>query len=149
MSGESKIPSPSGANEQYDLLFRSYLNSQERAESLGLELLESVRKVREVATRIGMPSGVSSRFPGGSLIHRILRRVIRRHTVTSMDASRDAIRDLANAVEQLATVWSNMYRHEFEIERRTRAGLVDRLAIVDAMQVQLELLRSGENDSTR
>ncbi len=139
------VPSPIGANEQYDMLFRAYLNSQEKAQKLSHEFNATLAQVRQMTAEITAPVGTTSRIPGGSLVHRILRRLMSRYLQSSSGASQRAIVALADLVEKLSVTWSDMYQHEFEVERRIRAGMVDRLAVVDAIQAELEYLRALED----
>jgi hypothetical protein len=68
------------------------------------------------------------------------RRLLRRHIGTSLDALIRSNQATHEALKNLVFVWNDVYCNEFEMERRTRSGMLDRLAVVDAIQIKVELL---------
>lgn len=138
--GDFRVPNPVGTDEQYDLLFRSYLNSAERTRKLATDIDSLVRAARQSSERIGLLGGTKSRLPGGSLFHLIFRRLVRRQLNPTIEALVETNNALIATLERITEVWDSVYRHEFEMERRSRDGILDRLAVVDALQIRFELL---------
>ena len=138
--GDTGVPNPLGTDDQYDLLFRSYLNSTERTRKLAAEIESLVVAARQSSQRIGTLGDVKSRFPGGSFLHRIFRRLVRRQLNPTVEALVETNQAMIAILEQISEVWDSVYRNEFEMERRSRDGILDRLAVVDALQIRLELL---------
>ncbi len=135
-----QVPNPLGTDAQYDLLFRSYLNSTERAEELLAQIDASLAQIHSQLGRIGLVGGTNSRFPGGAIVHRVFRRLLRRHLGASLQAITEAHRLAVESIRHTARLWDDIFRHEVEMERRTRSGMLDRLAVVDALQIRQELL---------
>ena len=143
---EPNVPSPAGTSSQYDLLYRSFLNSDERMASVFAEVSGALSEIRQSIQRLGQEGESSSRFPGGRLVHRLFGRLMKRHLSVTIDALKDAEVATIAAIEKMSDIWDQAYRHEFEMERRSRSGVLDRLAVVDALQIRVELL---EHDLAR
>ena len=141
-----QVPNPIGADAQYDLLFRSYLNSGQKTGELLSQIEAQLTEIQSQLTRVRIASATTSRFPGGSIVHLLFRRLLRRHLGESLEAVSRANQLTVESIRLTVKLWEDIYRHEIEMERRTRSGMLDRLAVVDAMQIQLELLEEDLSD---
>ena len=137
---QPNVPNPVGTGTQYDLLYRSFLNSDERVASMFAEVKAALEEIQKSVHQLGVPAEPRSRFPGGSLIHRLFGRLMKRHLNPTLDALKRAEVATAEAIGKMSEIWDVVYRHEFEMERRSRNGILDRLAVVDALQIRIELL---------
>ena len=104
------------------------------------DLSQALNEIRREIDGIGLAQNSTSRFPGGRFIHRLFQRLVRRHLEPTVMSLKRAESALVDAVERMSKVWDDSYRHEFEMERRSRSGVLDRLAIIDALQLRIELL---------
>ena len=137
---EPSVPSPLGTDGQYELLYRSFLNSETRVKEMFAELSQTLTLIRADINKLAPVHNPSSRIPGGRLIHKLFQRLARRQLDPTVNALKRIELGLTDAMQKMAEVWDATYRNEFEMERRSRSGVLDRLAIVDALQLRIELL---------
>jgi hypothetical protein len=105
--------------------------------------------VRESITRIQGVAGVKSRIPGGSLFHRVIRRLVRRHVSQLGNETRIALKRIESVLQEFETLIKQQQSNDERLLNQTLSGVLDKLAVVDSlseMVVELEsrVYRDGD-----
>ena len=116
---------------------------------VGLET--QLHMVRESITRIQGVAGVKSRIPAGSLFHRVIRRLVRRHVSQLANQTRIALKQIEFVLEEFETLIKQQQSNDERLLNQTLSGVLDKLAVVDTlseMVVELEsrVYRDGDEE---
>ncbi len=138
----------SSQETEHELIYRHLLGAASRFElsTQTLSLLES--RSNDLIKQIEQSPNTSSRFPGGSLIHRIMCRLTSRQITHNQQ--------IAEAQVQLFNTLVTETKRLFEAQRSADerqltdllAAVVDRLAIVDSLEAERSLLNNQNNRPT-
>jgi hypothetical protein len=136
----------SSQETEHELIYRHLLGAASRFElsTQTLSLLES--RSNDLIQQIEQSPNTSSRLPGGSLVHRIMCRLTSRQITHN--------RQIAEAQVQLFNTLVTETKRLFEAQRSADerqladllAAVVDRLALVDALDAERSL---AKNPSSR
>ena len=143
----SSSNSPTSQESEHELIYRHLLGAASRFElsTRTLSLLES--QSNDLIKQIDQSPNTSSRFPGGSLSHWIICRLSSRQITHNQQ--------IAEAQVQLLTTLVTETKRLFDAQRsadeRQLADLlvavVDRLAVVDALETERSLAKNHGNRS--
>ena len=139
---------PPGLEEQLEAEFRNILETTYRG-THGLEHLEArMNMLREAVAEIrGLGGPATSRLPLGSMVHRFVRRFVRRHTTAlaaETKASFDRVEFVLHEVEYLFKMQRS---HDERLLNEVLSSMLDRLATIDALVEAV--IRIESNIATR
>jgi len=75
----------------------------------------------------------SSRVPGGSIVHQMFRRLLRRHTTATIQDLKKILTRIDEAFVELSKAIEAQRRHDERILNDVLGGVLDRLAVVDSL----------------
>jgi hypothetical protein len=107
--------------------------------------------VRESITQVKGVAGVKSRIPAGSLFHRVIRILVRRHVSQLANETRIALKRIESVLEEFETLIKQQQSNDERLLNQTLSGVLDKLAVVDTlseMVVELEsrVYRDGDEE---
>jgi hypothetical protein len=125
---------PPGLEEQLESEFRNILETTYRG-THGLDHLEArMNMLREAIAEVrGLGGPATSRVPLGGLVHRLVRRVVRRHTAAlaaETKASFDRVEFVLHEVEYLFKMQRS---HDERLLNEVLSSMLDRLVTIDAL----------------
>jgi hypothetical protein len=135
----------SSQETEHELIYRHLLGAASRFElsTQTLSLLES--RSNDLIKQIKQSPNTSSRLPGGSLFHRVMGRLASRQITHNQQ--------IAEAQVQLFNTLVSETKRLFEAQRSADerqladllAAVVDRLAVVDALDTERSLAKNPSN----
>jgi hypothetical protein len=140
---------PAGLEAQLQEEFKNILETTHRGHRDINHLESRMHMVRESITRIQGVAGVKSRIPGGSLFHRVIRRLVRRHVSQLGNETRIALKRIESVLQEFETLIKQQQSNDERLLNQTLSGVLDKLAVVDSlseMVVELEsrVYRDGD-----
>ena len=142
---------PAGLEAQLQEEFKNILETTHRGHRSINHLESRMHMVRESITRIQGVAGVKSRIPAGSLFHRVIRRLVRRHVSQLANETRIAMKRIESVLEEFETLIKQQQSNDERLLNQTLSGVLDKLAVVDTlseMVVELEsrVYRDGDEE---
>ena len=142
---------PVGLEDQLQEEFRNILETTHRGHRSINHLEVRMHMARESITRIQGVAGVKSRVPAGSLFHRVIRRLVRRHVSQLANETRIALKRIEFVLEEFETLIKQQQSNDERLLNQTLSGVLDKLAIVDTlseMVIELEsrVYRDGDEE---
>ena len=142
---------PLGLEAQLQEEFKNVLATTHRGHRSINHLESRMQMVRESITRIQGVAGVKSRIPGGSLFHRVIRRLVRRHVSQLANETRISLKRIESVLEEFETLIKQQQSNDERLLNQTLSGVLDKLAVVDTlseMVVELEsrVYRDGDEE---
>lgn len=129
---------PPGLESELESEFRAVVSRERRdwyATSTRLD--EQMQRVLDALGHLGGMAETSSRVPGGSLVHKVVRRIIRRQ----VDVIGTQVRNVSNETVVLLRMIVELQKAQEDADRRLVSHLarsvMDRLAVVDHLAVTL------------
>ena len=132
---------PAGLEAQLQEEFKNILETTHRGHRSINHLESRMHMVRESITRIQGVAGVKSRIPAGSLFHRVIRRLVRRHVSQLANETRIAMKRIESVLQEFETLIKQQQSNDERLLNQTLSGVLDKLAVVDTlseMVVELE-----------
>ena len=126
---------PVGMEEQLEAEFRSILEVTYRG-THDLSPVETELKLltkRVSSLRVG--GSVDSRLPGGRLLHRVFRRLMRRHLAPVVEDIGAALQSLERITSELTAAVNAQRRHDERLLNDVLGGVLDRLAVIDSLAI--------------
>ena len=142
---------PLGLEAQLQEEFKNILETTHRGHRSINHLESRMHMVRESITRIQGVAGVKSRIPAGSLFHRVIRRLVRRHVSQLANETRIAMKRIESVLQEFETLIKQQESNDERLLNQTLSGILDKLAVVDTLSetvVELESLvyRDGDEE---
>ncbi len=142
---------PAGLETQLQEEFKNVLETTHRGHRSINHLEARMHMVRESITRIQGVAGVKSRIPAGSLFHRVIRILVRRHVSQLANETRIALKRIESVLEEFETLIKQQQSNDERLLNQTLSGVLDKLAVVDTlseMVVELEsrVYRDGDEE---
>ena len=142
---------PAGLEAQLQEEFKNILETTHRGHRSINHLESRMHMVRESITRIQGVAGVKSRIPAGSLFHRVIRRLVRRHVSQLANETRIAMKRIESVLQEFETLIKQQQSNDERLLNQTLSGVLDKLAVVDTlseMVVELEsrVYRDGDEE---
>ena len=142
---------PAGLEAQLQEEFKNILETTHRGHRSINHLESRMHLVRESITRIQGVAGVKSRIPAGSLFHRVVRRLVRRHVSQLANETRIAMKRIESVLQEFETLIKQQQSNDERLLNQTLSGVLDKLAVVDTlseMVVELEsrVYRDGDEE---
>ena len=142
---------PLGLEAQLQEEFKNVLETTHRGHRSINHLEARMHMVRESITQVKGVAVVKSRIPGGSLFHRFIRRLIRRHVSQLANETRIALKRIESVLEEFETLIKQQQSNDERLLNQTLSGVLDKLAVVDTlseMVVELEsrVYRDGDEE---
>ena len=142
---------PLGLETQLQEEFKNVLATTHRGHRSINHLESRMHMVRESITQIKGVAGVKSRIPAGSLFHRIIRILVRRHVSQLANETRIALKRIESVLEEFETLIKQQQSNDERLLNQTLSGVLDKLAVVDTlseMVVELEsrVYRDGDEE---
>jgi hypothetical protein len=125
---------------QLELLFAHYLNSGSKNHEARAELVRLSEEIKQLLQRPLQPLAASSRYPGRSLMHKLITKLTARQMEAQRTEARLCLENLNRQISLLILLWREQYESEFLLERRARLALEDRLSMVQSHNARLALL---------
>ncbi len=100
---------------------------------------------RQNATRPIEPQ-LKSRVPGGSVVHRLFSRLLRRHKNVILANFSETNLALIAALESLTSIWKEHLQQEIALERRIHDGILDRLVQIEILADEMSQIREDLNN---
>jgi hypothetical protein len=126
--------------DQLENLFAHYLNSAAKARYLEEEFKLRADEISRRIRKLEIEADTSSRMLGGKQIHRLIRKLVRRHISKVKTDTRDVLLIINEQVLDLSAAWKDQYELEFAMERRARSAIIDQLAVVESVVLRLETI---------
>ena len=142
---------PAGLEAQLQEEFKNILETTHRGHRSINHLEARMHMVRESITQIKGVAGVKSRIPAGSLFHRVIRRLVRRHVSQLANETRIAMKRIESVLQEFETLIKQQQSNDERLLNQTLSGVLDKLAVVDTlseMVVELEsrVYRDGDEE---
>jgi hypothetical protein len=142
---------PLGLETQLQEEFKNVLATTHRGHRSINHLESRMHMVRESITQIKGVAGVKSRIPAGSLFHRVIRILVRRHVSQLANETRIALKRIESVLEEFETLIKQQQSNDERLLNQTLSGVLDKLAVVDTlseMVVELEsrVYRDGDEE---
>ena len=142
---------PAGLEAQLQEEFKNILETTHRGHRSINHLESRMHMVRESITRIQGVAGVKSRIPAGSLFHRVIRRLVRRHVSQLANETRIAMKRFESVLQEFETLIKQQQSNDERLLNQTLSGVLDKLAVVDTLSetvVELEsrVYRDGDEE---
>ena len=142
---------PVGLEDQLQEEFRNILETTHRGHRSINHLEVRMHMARESITRIQGVAGVKSRVPAGSLFHRVIRRLVRRHVSQLANETRNSLQRIESVLAEFETLIKQQQSNDERLLNQTLSGVLDKLAVVDTlseMVVELEsrVYRDGDEE---
>ena len=142
---------PAGLEAQLQEEFKNVLETTHRGHRSINHLEARMHMVRESITQIKGVAGVKSRIPAGSLFHRVIRRLVRRHVSQLANETRIAMKRIESVLQEFETLIKQQQSNDERLLNQTLSGVLDKLAVVDTlseMVVELEsrVYRDGDEE---
>lgn len=127
---------PPGLEQQLEAEFRGIINRERRdSTTVREQLIEHSNKTTEAFERISGVTPIQSRFPGGSLFHRAIRKVTARQTRGLANQIREATSELANLVNLIVDLQLAQEEADRRLVIHLSKSVIDRLAVVDHLAI--------------
>jgi uncharacterized iron-regulated protein len=133
---------PLGLEEQLEAEFRSILEVTHRGLQDFSHLHHLVTRIRERAGEIRLVGDAHSRIPGGSLVHRAFRRLLRRHAAATVEDMTRNLLLVEAALREIERHLDAQRRHDQRILNDVLGGLLDRLVTIDALTASVKELEN-------
>ena len=142
---------PLGLETQLQEEFKNVLATTHRGHRSINHLESRMHMVRESITQIKGVAIVKSRIPAGSLFHRVIRILVRRHVSQLANETRIALKRIESVLEEFETLIKQQQSNDERLLNQTLSGVLDKLAVVDTlseMVVELEsrVYRDGDEE---
>ena len=142
---------PLGLEAQLEEEFKNILETTHRGHRSINHLEARMHMLRESISHIHGMGGVKSRIPAGSLFHRIIRRLVRRHISQLARETREALSRVEFVLEEFETLIKQQQSQDERLLNQTLSGVLDKLAVVDTLSeivVELEsrVYRDGDEE---
>lgn len=142
---------PAGLEAQLEEEFKNILETTHRGHRSINHLEARMHMLRESISHIHGMGGVKSRIPAGSLFHRIIRRLVRRHISQLAKETREALSRVEFVLEEFETLIKQQQSQDERLLNQTLSGVLDKLAVVDTLSeivVELEsrVYRDGDEE---
>ena len=143
---------PAGLENQLQEEFKNILETTHKGHRSNDHIEARMHMLRESITRIRGMGGVESRVPGGSLFHRVIRRLVRRHVSQLALETRVALERVESVLKEIETLTKQQQSQDERLLNQTLSGVLDKLAVVDTlseMVVELEsrVYRRGDEET--
>ena len=143
---------PPGLENELEAEFRNILALTSRGETARQqELLELIGQMQEGLRNLSGLTVADSRIPGGSIVHRVIRRLIARHTMGIADQVRRTAEPMARIVEIVAEESAGREDADRRMVVALSKHVLDRVAVVDhlallsaELEARIGRLESGE-----
>ena len=142
---------PLGLETQLQEEFKNVLATTHRGHRSINHLESRMHMVRESITQIKGVAGVKSRIPAGSLFHRVIRILVRRHVSQLANETRIAMKRIESVLQEFETLIKQQQSNDERLLNQTLSGVLDKLAVVDTLSetvVELEsrVYRDGDEE---
>jgi len=142
---------PVGLEAQLEQEFKNILETTHRGHRSFGHLEARMHNVRESITRIHGMGGVESRIPAGSLFHRIIRRLVRRHISQLAKETREALSRVEFVLEEFETLIKQQQSQDERLLNQTLSGVLDKLAVVGTLseivvELESQVYRRGDEE---
>jgi hypothetical protein len=143
---------PVGLEVQLEQEFKNILETTHRGHRNFGHLEARMHMVRESITRIHGMGGVDSKVPGGSLFHRIIRRLVRRHVSQLAKETRISLERIEFVLQEFETLIKQQQSNDERLLNQTLSSVLDKLAVIDTlgeMVIELEsrVYRRGDEET--
>jgi len=143
---------PVGLEAQLEQEFKNILETTHRGHRSFGHLEVRMHNVRESITRIHGMGGVDSKVPGGSLFHRIIRRLVRRHVSQLAKETRISLERIEIVLQEFETLIKQQQSNDERLLNQTLSSVLDKLAVIDTlgeMVIELEsrVYRRGDEET--
>ena len=127
---------PPGLEEELEAEFRGIVN-QERRDWSGVRrrLEERVDAVHRAFGEVNGLGPTQSRIPGGSLLHRLVRKTVARQTTSLAFQVRHASAELVELVSLIAELQMSQEDADRRLVAHLSKSVLDRLAVVDHLAI--------------
>lgn len=134
---------PPGLEAQLESEFRNILETTYRG-TRGLDHLEArMNMLREAMAQISGAGGpAKSRIPMGSFIHRLARRIIRRHTSALASETKAVFGRVEFVLHEVEYLFKTQRAHDERLLNEVLSSMLDRLATIDSLLETVILLES-------
>ena len=142
---------PLGLEAQLQEEFKNILETTHRGHRSINHLESRMHMVRESITRIQGVAGVKSRIPAGSLFHRVIRRLVRRHVSQLANETRFAMKRIESVLQEFETLIKQQQSNDERLLNQTLSGVLDKLAVVDKLsetvvELESQVYRDGDEE---
>ena len=142
---------PLGLEAQLQEEFKNILETTHRGHRSINHLESRMHMVRESISQIKGVAGVKSRIPGGSLFHRVIRLLVRRHVSQLANETRTSLKRIESVLQEYETLIKQQQSNDERLLNQTLSGVLDKLAVVDTlseMVIELEsrAYRDGDEE---
>ena len=142
---------PAGLEAQLQEEFKNILETTHRGHRSINHLESRMHMVRESITRIQGVAGVKSRIPAGSLFHRVIRRLVRRHVSQLANETRIAMKRIESVLQEFETLIKQQQSNDERLLNQTLSGVLDKLAVVDTLsetvvELESQVYRDGDEE---
>lgn len=124
---------PIGLEQQLEAEFRAILEVTHRGTHDLTHLRSILADLNLLIPKIRSVGNASSRVPGGSIIHRVFRRLLRRHTTTTIQDMKKIFTRIDEALVELNKAIEAQRRHDERLLNDVLGGVLDRIAVVDSL----------------
>lgn len=124
---------PIGLEQQLEAEFRAILEVTHRGTHDLTHLRSTLADLNSLIPKIRTAGEASSRVPGGSIVHRMFRRLLRRHTTATIQDLKKILTRIDEAFVELNKAIEAQRRHDERILNDVLGGVLDRLAVVDSL----------------
>lgn len=128
---------PVGLEEQLEAEFRAILEVTHRGTHDLSHLHKSLSDLQSMVHQIRTTGDSSSRLPGGSLVHRLFRRLLRRHSTALTQDIQRVFRQVDGVLNELYKALEAQSRHDERLLNDVLGGVLDRLAVIDSLALTL------------
>lgn len=128
---------PVGLEEQLEAEFRAILEVTHRGTHDLSHLHKSLSDLQSMVHQIRTTGDSSSRLPGGSLVHRLFRRLLRRHSTAITQDIQRVFRQVDGVLNELYKALEAQRRHDERLLNDVLGGVLDRLAVIDSLALTL------------
>jgi hypothetical protein len=126
---------PPGLEQELEREFKEILASTSRRYFASKELQEQLTEVENAIGRLSSPISTKSRFPGGSLVHRLVRKVTNRQINGLTEQIRDIESQMQRVLKMLGEFAASQEDADKRVVRELSQYILDRIAVIDHLAI--------------
>ena len=126
---------PPGLEQELEREFEEILASTSRRYFASKELQEQLTEVEKALGRLSSPISTKSRFPGGSLAHRLVRKVTNRQINGLTGQIRDIELQILLVLRMLSEFAASQEDADKRVVRELSQHILDRIAVIDHLAI--------------
>jgi hypothetical protein len=124
---------PVGLERQLEAEFRAILEITHRGTHDLAKMQSSLSELHMLIPKLQVVGDASSKMPGGSIVHRVFRRLLRRHTTAMAEDLKQIFARIDSVLTEMSRAVEAQRRHDERLLNDVLGGVLDRLAVIDSL----------------